>query len=108
MVYPALDSKVKNVTVAYSVEHRAEVGAAYHGCSIRWPPLNFQPALTCLGKACAHTMLGCFCNSVAFAAVFMRLVTILTLTQELLFEQLSQLLVAAVGCQGTQRADTIR
>lgn len=28
VVYPALDSKVKNVTLAYSVEHEDEVGAA--------------------------------------------------------------------------------
>jgi len=28
VVYPALDSKVKNVTVAYSVEHQDEVGCA--------------------------------------------------------------------------------
>lgn len=31
VVYPALDAKVKNVTVAYSHEHRDEVGLCMHG-----------------------------------------------------------------------------
>lgn len=35
VVYPALDSKVKNVTVAYRVEHQYEVGAVQAGPALR-------------------------------------------------------------------------
>lgn len=41
VVYPALDAKVKNVTVAYSVEHQDEVGS---GVSQLWAAVCIQQA----------------------------------------------------------------
>lgn len=35
VVYPALDSKVRNVTVAYSVEHEDEVSLAGLSCGMQ-------------------------------------------------------------------------
>lgn len=40
VVYPALDAKVKNVTLAYSVEHEDEVGGLLHLIHLAQPSCN--------------------------------------------------------------------
>lgn len=55
VVYPALDSKVKNVTVAYSVEHQDEVGVCFGcGCPCKQPTLSSPP----VRSAPAHEQMG--------------------------------------------------
>ena len=59
VVYPALDSKVKNVTLAYSVEHEDEVRglAGRAGCGGRFASQSLQPLLPrrALGAATHNT-----------------------------------------------------
>jgi hypothetical protein len=78
VVYPALDAKVKNVNVAYSVEHQEEVCAKL--CLN--PPSTRQDVLN--------------------NAIFIQHL------QEMLLEQLAQLISAAISQAGADRGDTIR
>ena len=86
VVYPALDAKVKNVTLAYSVEHEDEVrhcrrAEMPHAGQSDWPvsldALTTQNAIACTSKHICPLH-----------------------QQERLFEQLSQLLNSAVAQTG--------
>jgi hypothetical protein len=79
VVYPALDSKVKNVTVAYSVEHQDEVGL-YPGILT-----YILPFVTLTEED-----------------------LLVPTPQELLFEQLAHQVSTATAQKGQERTETIR
>jgi hypothetical protein len=123
VVYPALDSKVKNVTSAYSVEHQDEV-SQHHGplnssTSIltviagdvyqifsnlmQGVHLHLQPGGHAALELVAHNVIHLHgdkltraCWGLCYAA------------QEYLFEHLGSLLSAAVAQTGAERTATIR
>lgn len=101
VVYPALDAKVKNVTLAYSVEHQDEVSTKpeartlfvrheFCGCILVPYPSHGIALLDCA------------------VAVPVRLPTTTRYLQEFLFDQLLQLLNQALSEVGAARQGTIR
>lgn len=115
VVYPALESKVKNVTSAYSVEHQDEVGLSASAGPARsvmtttpgWQLLQLVRVIQSL----QYSTWGCqFAVSMFTAVNALRDVLSFSALclQEYLFEHLGSLLGAAVSQTGAERTATIR